>query len=139
MKFNFRHISHKDIIVLDDGYSNINFKDQSYELINYNSINIFCAFKTIIKYIFEKNSLSLRETYKQNLYRMYSPKLAISHHINKRGVECKYLCPEIKIVIYQFTYSRNLKFQDVLGRFKKKKSKVQLIIFLFIIKMIKFP
>ena len=118
MNLNLKPIVNKDIIILDDGFSNLTFKEESYETINFNSINIFCAIKTLGKYFFSKDSLNIKETYKQTLYRMYSPKLAISHHINKRGIECKYLCPEIKTVIYQFGYCRNLKMKDVLGRFK---------------------
>lgn len=127
----FRYIKPKDIIILDDGYSNLKFKDYSYELINIKKINIFCVLISLYKYIFYKNSLNFKQTYKQTLYRMYSPKIAISHHISKRSVECKFLCPEIKNAIYQFTYinhKRNFNKKKLLGSFKKK----NLIDYLFV-------
>ena len=35
---------------------------------------------------------------------MYSPMIAISHDKNNKGEECKKLCPEIIVMIYQFSY-----------------------------------
>ena len=68
---------------------------------------------------------------------MYSPKLAISHHINKKAVECKYLCPEIRNAIYQFAYFRNKKkftLDNLLGKFKDKNKNINenLIDYLFV-------
>ena len=51
----FRIIRHKDIIILDDGFSNIQFNDFSYELVDLKSINFFCAIKTFFTYILKKN------------------------------------------------------------------------------------
>jgi len=63
---------------------------------------------------------------------MYSPKLAISHHINGRGLECKYLCSDIKIAIYQFAYSKaRFQLKHALGKFKQKKYK-NMIDYLFV-------
>ena len=135
--FNFRIIKHKDVIILDDGFSNIKFKNFSYETVNLKTINIFCALKTIFSFLLKSQKLSLKEIYKQNLYRMYSPKLAISHHINKKAVECKYLCPEIRNAIYQFAYFRNKKkftLDNLLGKFKDKNKNINenLIDYLFV-------
>lgn len=119
----FRYIKQKDIIILDDGFSKIKFKNLDYELVDLKKINFFCLLYSFFKYCLNSNSLNFKETYKQNLYRMYSPKLAISHHINKRAVECKYLCPEINNAIYQFAYFNNKKkynLSNFLGKFKNK-------------------
>ena len=135
--FNFKIIKHRDIIILDDGFSNIKFKNFSYEIINLKTINFFCAIKTLFCFFFKKNSFDIKEVYKQNLYRMYSPKLAISHHINKKAVECKYLCPEIRNAVYQFAYFRNkkkLSLNNLLGKFKNKNKNINenLIDYLFV-------
>ena len=45
MNLNLKPIVNKDIIILDDGFSNLTFKEESYETINFNSVNIFCAIK----------------------------------------------------------------------------------------------
>ena len=63
MNLNLKPIVNKDIIILDDGFSNLTFKEESYETINFNSINIFCAIKTLGKYFFSKDSLNIKETY----------------------------------------------------------------------------
>ena len=129
---NFKYIKPKDIIILDDGYSKIKFDDCSYEYVDFKSLNFFCAIKTLFIFFIKKNSLSLKQIYKQSLYRMYSPKLAISHHINGRGIECKFLCSDIKIAIYQFAYSpTRFKLKHVLGNFKPKKNQ-NLIDYLFV-------
>ncbi len=128
----FKIIKQKDIIILDDGFSKIKFKNLNYELVNAKKINFFCLLKTFLKYCLKKNSLNFKEAYKQNLYRMYSPKLAISHHINKRSVECKYLCPEIKNAIYQFGYFNNknkYNLKNFLGKFKNKNLIDKLFVF----------
>ena len=95
-----------DILILDDEISNLNFKNCSQKIIKKNKINIFCLFKTLLLYCFVKN-IEFKKFYKLNLYRMYSPTIAISHDINQRGEECKKLCPEIIVIIYQFSYFHN--------------------------------
>ena len=132
---NFKEIRNKDVIILDDNFSKINLKNISFENVNLNSINFFCAIKTILKYFQKQKFLSLKEFYKQNLYRMYEPKLAISHDMNKRALECKYLCPEIKSAIYQFAYSRKkYDLQFILNKFKRKsiKNYKELIDYIFV-------
>tara|TARA_Y100001958_G_C21236407_1_gene562925 strand:+ start:865 stop:1926 length:1062 start_codon:yes stop_codon:yes gene_type:complete len=121
----FKPISKKDLLILDDGYSNLKFDDISYELINFKKINFFCLIKTIYNFIFQTKRLSFKQKYKQTLYRMFSPSVIISHHINKRGVECKILCPEIKVAIYQFAYCpEKFNLNHILGNFKNEKNKI---------------
>ena len=93
-----------DIIILDDGVSNLKFKSFSCKKILKDEINLFCFLKTIIFFWKNDGKISLKKFYKKNLYSMYSPKVAISHDKNGRGEECKKLCPEIIVIIYQFSY-----------------------------------
>jgi len=104
VKLDFTIPKKNEIILLDDGVSNLQFKKLNYLYIDNKKINLFILCKTLLKLIFDKNNLSLRQLYKKNLYEYISPKIAISHHINKRGFECKNLCPEIKVIVYQFSY-----------------------------------
>ena len=93
-----------DIIILDDDVSNLKFKSFSCKKILKDKINLFCFLKTIFFFWKNDQKISLKKFYKKNLYRMYSPKVAISHDKNGRGEECKKLCPEIIVIIYQFSY-----------------------------------
>ena len=105
LNISFKPINKIDVILLDENYSSLNFDHLSYEVVNFKKINFFCAVKSLYKFLIKENlNLNLRETYLKNLYRSYSPKVAISHHLNKRALLCKYLCPEIFTITYQFSY-----------------------------------
>lgn len=104
MKFDFTIPKKSEIILLDDNIANLKFKNLNYLYIDSKKINFFILCKTLLKLFLSKNNLNLRQLYKKNLYQYISPKIAISHHINKRGFECKTLCPEIKVIVYQFSY-----------------------------------
>ena len=111
-----------DIIILDDEISNLEFNNFKVKIINRKKLNLFCLLKSfILLKINNKKNLSLAQFYKKNLYRMYAPKVAISHDANRRGAECKKLCPEIITIIYQFTYYheyyKKLKKVEVGGNF----------------------
>lgn len=92
-----------DILILDDEVSRLNFRNYSKKIIKKNEINIFCFLKTVLTYFFVKD-LGFKRLYKLNLYRTFSPTIAISHDMNNKGEECKRLCPEIIVIIYQFSY-----------------------------------
>ena len=103
----FKPINKIDVILLDENYSSLNFDNLSYEVVNFKKINFFCAVKSLYKFLIKENfNLNFRETYLKNLYRSYSPKVAISHHLNKRALLCKYLCPEIFIFIPQTKHNQ---------------------------------
>lgn len=92
-----------DILILDDEISKFNFKNFSQKTLKKNKINLFCFLKTLLNFNFERN-LNFKKFYRYNLYKMYSPMIAISHDKNNKGEECKKLCPEIIVMIYQFSY-----------------------------------
>ena len=80
---------------------------QSYNfyIINFKSINFFVFIISLLKFLkSNKDKLSFKEIYKQNLYRHFKPKIIISHHLNNRSFEAKYLCPEIITMTYQFGF-----------------------------------
>lgn len=104
MKFDFTIPKKSEIIFLDDRLANLKLKNLDYLYVDNKKINLFILCKAFLELIFDKHNLNLRQLYKKNLYEYISPKIAISHHINKRGFECKNLCPKIKVIIYQFSY-----------------------------------
>ena len=108
LNLDFKIIKKKDVILLDDNYSSLKFENLSYEVINFNKLNFFCLIKSLFSFLksIEQN-LSFKEVYLKNLYKLYSPKVAISHHLNKRALLCKYLCPNISTITYQFSYINN--------------------------------
>ena len=103
-----------DILILDDQISRFDFRNFSQKVLKKNEINFYCLIKTLFTFYFEKE-LNFKQLYKFYLYKMYSPVIAISHDMNKKGEECKKLCPEIVVIIYQFSYFHN---------YNKKKNKI---------------
>ena len=105
MKISFNQIKKYDILILDKGLSNLTFEDKKFKEVNLEEINFFCVLKSLINYFKKENKLfNLKKIYKKTLYKAYSPKVVISNFISQKGQECKILCPEIKVILYQFTY-----------------------------------
>ena len=97
-----------DILILDDSHVDFKLRGYNFCVINFKSINIFALLSSFIKFLTNnKKKLSFKEIYKQNLYRFLNPKIIISHHLNNRSFEAKYLCPEIVTMTYQFGYTND--------------------------------
>ena len=112
MKIDFSILKKFDILLLDDNISNLSFKNFSSYQADTKKINFFILVKTLFSFVLNKKKLSLKQLYKKNLYDHISPKIAISHHINQKGQECKKLCPYIKLLVYQFSYFHEHKYQN---------------------------
>lgn len=93
----------KDIIVFDDTYLNLNLHF-SYEKINFNELNFYYALKTILLFFKKFNNFTLSESYKKILYESFKPKIAIGNNLSLKTFECKYLCPNITTITYQFSW-----------------------------------
>ena len=94
-----------DILILDDGQVDFKLQTYNFYIINFKSINFFVFIISLLKFLkSNKDKLSFKEIYKQNLYRHFKPKIIISHHLNNRSFEAKYLCPEIITMTYQFGF-----------------------------------
>jgi len=101
----FFPIKKTDLVILDDNYSDLKFKKINFTSIKLNKINVFCLISSAIKYFFNnKKKLNLKKIYKQTMLRMYKPVVAITHHLSTQAQDCKNLCPEIKLIVYQFSY-----------------------------------
>ena len=99
----FRKNKEKKILILDDFYLNFNLGYSS-EKINFNKINLYYLLKVIIFFTFNFNKYSLKETYKKILYESYNPIIAIGNNLSLKTFECKNLCPDIKVITYQFSW-----------------------------------
>lgn len=94
-----------DILILDDGQVDFKLQHYNFCIINFKSINFFVLIISLLKFLkSNKDELSFKEFYKQNLYRYFKPKIIISHHLDNRSFEAKYLCPEIITMTYQFGF-----------------------------------
>lgn len=98
-------IKKTDIVLLDDNYANLKFQNFKQETVNFKKINIFGLLITFKNYFFKnKHKLKLSKLYKQTVLRMYKPSIVITHNLGVFSKECKILCPEIKVIVYQFSY-----------------------------------
>ena len=109
MKLDFSLPAKCDVLFLDDEILNLNHKKLKFFSLKKDKIYVFILLKTILNYLLLKNNLNIRQSYKKNLYEFISPKIVVSHHINRRGSECKKLCPKIKVLLYQLTYFHRYK------------------------------
>ena len=123
MKISFNQIKKYDILILDKGLSNLTFEDKKFKEVNLEEINFFCVLKSLINYFKKENKLfNLKKIYKKTLYKAYSPKVVISNFISQKGQECKILCPEIKVILYQFTYFNHDIIKPMIFFFNKYKT-----------------
>ena len=94
-----------DLLILDDNYSGLKLNEINYASVKLNRINIFCLILSIKNYFFNnQKKLNLRKIYKQTMLRMYKPAIAITHHLSTQAQDCKNLCPEIKLLVYQYSF-----------------------------------
>ena len=101
----FFPIKKTDLVILDDNYSNLKLKKINFASVKLEKINIFCLISSVKNYFFNnKKKLNLRKIYKQTMLRMYKPVIAITHHLSTQAQDCKNLCPEIKLLVYQFSF-----------------------------------
>ena len=101
----FFSIKKTDLLILDDNYSDLKLNEINYASVKLNKINIFCLILSIKNYFFNnQKKLNLRKIYKQTMLRMYKPVIAITHHLSSQARDCKNLCPEIKLLVYQYSF-----------------------------------
>lgn len=114
-KISFEFIKKTDVLLLDENYANLKFKNLNHKVINFKNLNFYCLFYSIKNYLFNNfQRLKIKQIYKQTYLRMHKPNIAITHNLSFNAQDCKILCPEIKVIIYQFSF------------FKKKINKAKL-------------
>ena len=101
-KISFNLIKKSEILLLENNYSNLKFKNYRVEVLDLNRIYLLYFLKALFFYFLKnRKKLNLLNLYKQIIYRSYNAKIAIDHNLTGRAPELKKLCPEIKIIIYQ--------------------------------------
>ena len=105
-KIIFSKINQYDLLILDDGYANLDFKNVcSFKTIK-NKIYFSCLLRAIFKRLFfygEKYNYSLANLYLQDLVKKTKPKVIIGHDFKENLFTIKKHFPEIFTIIYQFS------------------------------------
>ena len=115
IRFTYKKIGKKDILLLDKNYAKLSFNDISYDIANLNEINIFCITKILKNFFRYFLKYSLRDIYLKSLVEIHSPKMVISHNLEGYSYRIKYLCEKIFCVTYQHSF-----FYEVEKEFYKK-------------------
>ena len=90
---------------------------------------MYYLLKVIIFFTFNFNKYSLKETYKKILYESYNPIIAIGNNLSLKTFECKNLCPDIKVITYQFSWINGYGSGGFDPRSRSLKSIIKQIIF----------
>jgi len=101
-KINLNISKKKDLLLVDNNYANIQFKNiSSFNLNNeINIINLFQAFVFSL-FKFQLNKEIIKNNYYRFLIKSLSPKVVIGHDMNGNLLKIKKLFPDIKSVCYQ--------------------------------------
>ena len=99
-------IKQYDLLILDDGYANLNFKNIFSFLTIKNTLYFQCfliAFFKQFLYIIKKDKYSLSYLYLKELVKKVKPKIIIGHDFKENIFKIKKEFPEIFTIIYQFS------------------------------------
>ena len=105
-KVKFYLIKKSHILLLDNNYANLKFKNYKTSLWNANEVLFFYFLKALFLYFTnnkEKNKLNF--IYKKIVFKSYGAKIAIDHNLSGRAIEIKKICPEIKVIIYEVGFT----------------------------------
>ena len=84
-KFSFKKNKKVDILLLDDNYSFLNFKERKVEVVNFYEINFYYLFKTLFTFFIKnKNKINFKKLYWKSLMEDFNPKVALGNDINMR-------------------------------------------------------
>ena len=84
-KFSFKKNKKVDILLLDDNYSFLNFKERKVEAVNFYEINFYYLFKTLFTFFIKnKNKINFKKLYWKCLMEDFNPKVALGNDINMR-------------------------------------------------------
>ena len=86
-KIVIKKIKRKDILLFDKNYSNLSFINFSYEVVNFNEINLYCLInflKNTFRFFFK---YSIKDIYLKSLVELYNPKVVIDHEITGFDLE----------------------------------------------------
>lgn len=101
-KINLNISKKKDLLLVDNNYANIQYKNISSFNLN-NEINIINLFQAFVSSLFklQLNKEIIKNNYYRFLIKSLSPKIVIGHDMNGNLLKIKKLFPKIKSVCYQ--------------------------------------
>jgi len=120
MKLTWVNLEKKDIIFLENNYSNLALdkKIKAYNL-NNKEINLRYLLNAIIKYFLNFKKFSLKESYLIEIFEKCKPKIVIGYAYNFLLFKIKKIYPNIKSVMYMHFAMRKEQFAEYKSIVKK--------------------
>ena len=102
-RFIFGKIKNCQVLILDNGFSNLNLKEICNSITVENQIFLTNVFFAVIKYFFKFDfiSESFADSYLREIISSSKAKIIIDHDMNGRGFRAKKYFPSKKVIIYQ--------------------------------------
>ena len=116
-RFIFGKIKNCQVLILDNGFSNLNLKEICNSITVENQIFLTNVFFAVIKYFFKFDfiSESFADSYLREIISSSKAKIIIDHDMNGKGFRAKKYFPSKKVIIYQFC-DHPIRFKDVLKK-----------------------
>ena len=114
-----------DILLLDENYSNLKFKNKKIYVLDFNEINLFYILRVLFSFKFFKTNY--KKIYWLYYFRDLDPKIAIGIDINLRIFSFKEMFPEKITIAYQLGHYWNIHSDRSLELFRSKKSDYTLV------------
>ena len=120
MKITFEKINQKDIVFLENNYSNLelNKKIKVYNL-NRNEINVRYLFNAFINYLLNINKSTIKDSYLLEIFKKCKPKIVIGYAHSFLLFKIKKLYPSIKSIMYMHFAMRKDQFKEYRNIVKK--------------------
>ena len=94
-----------ELLILDDGFSNLKFEKNKYHILKYNDeLHLLVLLQAILKKITTNKVQSLSDLYFKLLIDSFNPKVAIGHDMNNRIFRFSKVFPNKISIAYQFAY-----------------------------------
>ena len=100
----FKNLKPVDLVVLDDGFSNLKLKNLNYHNYNQNNYYIIIFLKSLLEFFTNFLRVGFGKIYLKNALKKLNPKVAIGHEMNKKIFYFKSLFPDKISICYQFGY-----------------------------------
>ena len=113
MKITFEKIKQKDIVFLENNYSNLelNKKIKVYKL-NRNEINARYLLNALINYLLNINKSTIKDSYLLEIFKKCKPKIVIGYAHSFLLFKIKKLYPNIKSIMYMHFAMRKDQFKE---------------------------
>lgn len=89
-----------DILLIDEGFSNLKINGVNYKVLNLKKKNFYLLFQTLFNFVFKYENLSLKEVYLKKILEFYQPRIVIGHNFNHWIYKIKKIYPEAISIVY---------------------------------------